>query len=170
MYPVFRSRNDGFRFRPRPQRFRNRRRSQAMPRIAKSENAGMSRKTPFLDEHQFTCHGNAALERIAEDPRIGDIDQAAVVVDRDIVEKRALLVAVGIAELLACDLFAGLQVPPISFSSPGPEGAPATCPWSRIHMTSLRSISNPSTVIIPVRSWRSWKTRTATQRPTPKSP
>jgi len=71
----------------------------------------MSRKTPFLDEHQFTCHGNAALERIAEDPRIGDVDQAAVVVDRDIVEERALLVAVGIAELLACDLFAGLQVP-----------------------------------------------------------
>jgi hypothetical protein len=45
------SRNGGFRFRPRPQRFRNRRRSQATPRIAKSENAGMGRKTAFMDGH-----------------------------------------------------------------------------------------------------------------------
>ena len=41
------SRNGGLRFSPRPQRFRNRRRSAATPRIAKSENAGMGRKTPF---------------------------------------------------------------------------------------------------------------------------
>ena len=41
----------GFRLRPRPQRFRNRRRSQSTPRSAKSENAGMCRKMPFMDGH-----------------------------------------------------------------------------------------------------------------------
>ena len=31
--------------------FARRRRSEATPRIAKSENAGMGRKTPFMDGH-----------------------------------------------------------------------------------------------------------------------
>jgi hypothetical protein len=43
----------GFRFRPRPQRFCNRRRSPSTPRIAKSENAGMGRKMPFMDGHNL---------------------------------------------------------------------------------------------------------------------
>jgi|WetSurMetagenome_2_1015567.scaffolds.fasta_scaffold51530_2 hypothetical protein len=43
----------GFRFRPRPQRFYNRRRSPSTPRIAKSENAGMGRKMPFMDGHNL---------------------------------------------------------------------------------------------------------------------
>ena len=66
------SRNGGFRFRPRPQRFRNRRRSEATPRIAKSENAGMGRKTPFMDDHYPATNGAAgasgssrALESLA---------------------------------------------------------------------------------------------------------
>jgi hypothetical protein len=45
------SRHGGLRFRPRPQRFRNRRRSETMPRMAKRENAGMGRKTPFRNGH-----------------------------------------------------------------------------------------------------------------------
>ena len=34
--------------------FCNRRRSETMQRIAKSENAGMDRKTPFMDGHKLT--------------------------------------------------------------------------------------------------------------------